>query len=125
MAHFSERSTEDLLANARRIADIGRILPGVPAINAEAITEGLIDDQQHYDGPKPYSEVENLGLLLQQDPDLLWAWQCNLAMMAFDAGADIKKANIRSADFLASVFGADPRKTSFWETLNIVENDDA
>jgi len=58
-----------------------------------------------------------LAVGLRNDPETLWAWQCNLAMMAADAGADPYQANERAADFLTDVFGADPRQTEYWESL--------
>ncbi len=54
---------------------------------------------------------------LQADPELLWTWHCNIAMVAVDAGADPIPANERAADFMNLAFGADPRQTEYWQTI--------
>jgi hypothetical protein len=43
-------------------------------------------------------------------PDYAWSWHCNLAMMAYDAGAPHRDANIRAADFMKYCFGVNTRK---------------
>lgn len=42
---------------------------------------------------------------MQSDPDYAWSWQCNLAMMAYDAGADHEQANRQAAQFMKNLFG--------------------
>jgi hypothetical protein len=42
---------------------------------------------------------------MKKDPDYAWSWHCNLAMMAQDAGAPHKEANIRAGDLMHSLFG--------------------
>jgi hypothetical protein len=71
--------------------------------------------------PAPLPAVTVLGYALRSDPEYLWSWQCNLAMMAYDAGADPVKANVGAANLLTSIFGADPRGTVFWASLGIEE----
>ena len=48
-----------------------------------------------------------LGAQLRRDPGFAWGWQCNLAMMAVDAGADHREANRWAADFLKRAFSVD------------------
>lgn len=45
-----------------------------------------------------------LSFKLQTDPDYAWGWHCNLAVMAQDAGAPHKEANISAANFMKRVF---------------------
>ncbi len=42
---------------------------------------------------------------MKADDGYAWAWHCNLAMMAHDAGAPHKEANFRASDFMKSCFG--------------------
>jgi len=56
--------------------------------------------------------LTKLGLYLlsrsmKQDLEFAWAWHCNIAMAAQDAGAPRKEANIRSRDFMKTAFGVD------------------
>lgn len=44
---------------------------------------------------------------MKKHPDYAWSWQCNLAMMAYDAGAGIDNANKRAADFMKNCFEVD------------------
>lgn len=46
---------------------------------------------------------------MKTDPSYAWGWHCNLAMMAYDAGAPHDEANARAADFMEIVFDADTR----------------
>lgn len=46
---------------------------------------------------------------MKADPDYAWAWHCNLAMMAFDAGATHADANERASDFMHGTFGVRPK----------------
>ena len=56
--------------------------------------------------------------ILPTDPDdFAWSWHCNLAMMAFDAGAPHREANERAADFMRGVFDIDVRTMDQWKTL--------
>lgn len=48
--------------------------------------------------------LATLSKAMQDDPEYAWGWQCNLAMMAVDAGAKHKEANIRAADLIKHVF---------------------
>jgi len=42
---------------------------------------------------------------MRKDPEYAWGWHCNIAMVAQDAGALHKEANIRTGDFMNSLFG--------------------
>jgi hypothetical protein len=42
---------------------------------------------------------------MRTDPDYAWTWHCNIAMVAQDAGAPHKEANIRAGDFMNMLFG--------------------
>jgi len=46
---------------------------------------------------------------MRKDPDYAWSWHCNLAMMAYDAGAPHDDANVRAADFMKYCFGVSTR----------------
>ena len=45
-----------------------------------------------------------------KDPDYAWAWHCNIAMAAQDAGAPHKEANIRTGDFMRHLFGVETNR---------------
>jgi hypothetical protein len=62
--------------------------------------------------------VDTLSAELKADKGFAWAWQCNLAMMAYDAGAPHRESNIRAASFMHTLFGVDV--TSFPEYQAIV-----
>lgn len=51
------------------------------------------------------SAMRTLSEEMKKDPDLAWAWHCNLAMMAVDAGAKHEEANKRAADLMRRAFG--------------------
>ena len=55
---------------------------------------------------------------LKSDEGLAWSWHCNIAMLAVDSGGNPKEANIRTAKFMADVFGVDTSK--FKEYLAIM-----
>ena len=55
------------------------------------------------------SPLSPLAEALRADPSYAWAWHCNLAMMAFDAGAPVRAANERAADFMNATFGVNTR----------------
>jgi len=44
---------------------------------------------------------------MKKHPDYAWSWQCNLAMMAYEAGAGIDAANRQAADFMKRCFEVD------------------
>lgn len=60
---------------------------------------------------------EILSEVMQTEPDYAWSWQCNLAMMAHDAGAPAREANIRAADLIHSFFKVDVKSTRFYQDL--------
>lgn len=51
--------------------------------------------------------LKELSKAIKNDPSYAWAWQSNLAMMAVDAGAPHKEANIRAADLMRHLFGVE------------------
>lgn len=52
---------------------------------------------------------------LRKHTDYAWTWQCNLAMMAYDAGASHEKANRMASSFLLMLFGVDVRDSNYWK----------
>ena len=48
--------------------------------------------------------IHALSLAMREDFEYAWSWQCNLAMMAYDAGADRKMANARAASLMDGLF---------------------
>lgn len=58
--------------------------------------------------PNPIKEaLETLSNAMKEDEGYAWGWQCNLAMMAKDAGVTHQQANIRAADLMKRLFGID------------------
>lgn len=51
-----------------------------------------------------------LSYVMKKYPDYAWTWHCNLAMMAYDAGAPHQEANKRAADFMRRSFGVETNK---------------
>jgi len=47
---------------------------------------------------------------MRKDPDYAWAWHCNIAMSAFDAGCPHGVANEGAARFLQLLAGVDTRQ---------------
>ena len=58
--------------------------------------------------------LKDLSIAMQIDPGLAWAWHCNIAMVAQDAGAPHKGANERAADFMRRAFDVDTTKPPVW-----------
>lgn len=54
--------------------------------------------------------LKEISIAMQIDPDLAWGWHCNIAMVAQDAGAPHKEANIRAADFMRYMFDVNTTK---------------
>lgn len=54
---------------------------------------------------------------LGEDMDYAWSWQCNLAMMIYDASDAISHriANISAAQFMNNTFNVDVTKTDMWK----------
>jgi len=46
----------------------------------------------------------------EEDGSYAWAWHCNIAMMAYDAGAEHKVANDGAARFMKLAFDVDVAK---------------
>jgi len=55
----------------------------------------------------PKQAIDALSEAMKEDYGYAWAWHCNLAMMAYDAGAPRAEANERAADLMHGVFGVD------------------
>lgn len=47
---------------------------------------------------------------IKTDLDYAWAWHCNIAMAAYDAGCDHAVANEGAARFMQQLFGVDTRQ---------------
>lgn len=54
-----------------------------------------------------------LSQAMKDDPSFAWAWHCNIAMVARDAGAPAYEANVRTADFMRHAFGVDTDDGTF------------
>jgi hypothetical protein len=67
---------------------------------AEAFAEIL-------DGITPKQAIAALTKAMKEDYGYAWAWHCNIAMAAIDAGAPHKEANERAAGFMRTLFGVD------------------
>lgn len=53
------------------------------------------------------SALAVLSRAMQRDADFAWAWHCNIAMTARDAGAPHDRANIWAANFMRRAFDVD------------------
>lgn len=60
--------------------------------------------------------VKTLCETLRVDPELAWAWHCNITMMAQDAGSPRAVADEGSARFLQLLAGVDIRKHPHFPT---------
>lgn len=58
-----------------------------------------------------------LSSAMKRDSLYAWSWQCNLAMLAYDAGADHERSNIRAASFMSMFFGVDVTKGYEWKSF--------
>ena len=54
-----------------------------------------------------------LRYLMRRDPSYAWVWHCNLAMMAYDAGATHQEANHRAASFMLRIFGVNTTRDQY------------
>ena len=61
--------------------------------------------------------VETLKKEMQSDEHYAWSWHCNLAMMAYDAGAFHKEANIQAAIFMDTCFGVDTSEIEAYKNI--------
>jgi len=52
-------------------------------------------------------DVMDLIKMAMVDDEYAWAWHCNIAMMAYDAGSDHKVANEGAARFMSLAFDKD------------------
>lgn len=55
---------------------------------------------------------------MQADPEYAWSWHCNLAMMAYDAGASHGPANKWAANFMKIAFDCDTSKNEHYEVVD-------
>lgn len=55
----------------------------------------------------PAEAMAVLSAAMREDYGYAWAWHCNVAMAAVDAGAPHKDANERAAGFMRCAFGVD------------------
>ena len=59
------------------------------------------------------------------DGSYAWAWHCNIAMMAYDAGTEHKMANDGAARFMKLAFGVDTTQfDEYKEIMNYKEDDE-
>jgi len=61
--------------------------------------------------------IEPLKKAMQEDFEFAWAWHCNLAMLAIDAGADRFRANRKAAEFMLSAFDVDVTQSERYKDL--------
>jgi len=54
-------------------------------------------------------ELEDFSEQLRNNPELAWAWHCNIAMIGIDSGASPTEMNERTADFMHLAFGVDTK----------------
>lgn len=54
--------------------------------------------------------VRVLSRCIQKDPDLAWAWHCNIAVMMQDEGVSHAVSNRGAARFMKLAFGVDTSK---------------
>ncbi len=75
----------------------------------------------------PKQAMDALRRAMQKDIDYAWSWHCNVAMAAFDAGAPIREAHERAADFICNAFDVDVRASDQWKNIFMVPpaDDDA
>lgn len=55
----------------------------------------------------PKIALDALNIAMIKDNSYAWSWHCNLAMMAYDAGAPHKESNERAASFMRILFDID------------------
>lgn len=63
--------------------------------------------------------MDKLREFIKTNSDYAWAWHCNLAMMAFDAGATHEKSNQQAANFMNSVFEFNVRDLPEYKHLEL------
>jgi hypothetical protein len=63
--------------------------------------------------------IMTLGEAMRKDSDFAWTWHCNVAMAAADAGAPVRQANERAADFMRNAFGVDIRASEHWAGVGL------
>lgn len=51
---------------------------------------------------------------IKTDAEYAWAWHCNIAVHAADAGCDMLTANLGAARFMDATFGVDTAKSPYW-----------
>ena len=51
--------------------------------------------------------MDRLKFAMKDDPSYAWSWHCNIAMVAYDAGADSNSSNLRAANFMHNIFDVD------------------
>ena len=49
--------------------------------------------------------IKILSRTMKKHPDYAWAWHCNIAMVARDAGGSYKKSQIMTNTFMETLFG--------------------
>ena len=59
--------------------------------------------------------ISNLKASFQRDPGYAWAWQCNLAMCAYDEGLNKPAANRSAARFMKLLFDIDMTKHKYFD----------
>lgn len=65
------------------------------------------------------SAVAVLTHAIQTDPELAWAWHCNVAMAQVDEGRTHTQANHAAARFMRAAFGIDITQSEQWRALNL------
>lgn len=74
---------------------------------------------------KTLKALQSLSDIMVNDNEYAWSWHCNLAMMAVDAGANHKDANIRASDFMRTAFGVDTSKLKEYKQIMESYNDNS
>ncbi len=72
-----------------------------------ADTQKILIDAITADERSCADAIKVLSDAMKADDQVARNWHCNLAMMAQDAGASYRQANLRAANFMKNCFGVD------------------
>lgn len=61
--------------------------------------------------------MDTLAWYIKNDDDYAWSWHCNLAMMAYDAGATHREANIGASNFMKTAFDVDTTTSKYYQEI--------
>lgn len=80
-------------------------------MEVQAVRDGRVPEQS--DIAKAFATIQQA---VQNDPELAWSWQCNIAMPIHDAGIGHKLANVAAARVLRALFDVDMTKHEHYFT---------